>query len=274
MEKHLIYLCKNLINNKIYIGRTKNLEKRISYHIRDAKYSKKNKTYFHKSINKYGIENFEFKILEENLSEKESKEREIYYINIYDAKSLNGMNLTIGGDGVSNPSDDVRKRMSENGKGQESFWKGKKLPKEVCDKISKTKRGTVLSQETKNKISKGNKGKIRTEEMKIRYSESHKGITSWAKGKKFTDQHRKKMSLSRGHSPTRLGMKATQETLYKRSLAMKGKNAKKIICLETKVIYSSLTEASKKLNICVTNISRCLKGQRKTIGGYTWDYIK
>jgi len=274
MTKYLVYLCKNLINNEIYIGRTKHLKNRIFYHIRDAKYTKKNKTYFHKSINKYGIDNFDFIILEENLLEEESKEREIYYINKYNTKAPNGMNLTIGGDGVSNPSEEVRQRMIENGKRQIGFWKGKKIPKEICEKISISKTGTQLSQETKMKISKGNKGKKRSEEVKEKISEAHMGITSWAKGKKFTIEHRRKMSIARGHSPTCLGIKATPETLHKRSLAMMGKNAKKIICLETKIIYQSITEAGRKINIDISSISKCLKNQRKTAGGYTWNYIK
>lgn len=274
MKKYLIYLCKNIINNKIYIGRTKDLEKRIFFHIRDAKYGKKNKTLFHKSINKYGIDNFSFTILEERLSEEESKKKEIYYIDKYNAKVPNGMNLTTGGDGVSNPSDDVRKRISEGNKGRECFWKGKKLSEEHKRKISEAKTGIVMSKETKKKISEGNKGKIRSEEMKCRYSESHKGITSWAKGKKFSIEHRKKMSISRGHLPTRLGMEATPETLHKRSLAMIGKNSKEVVCLETQRIYSSLTKAAKELNIHIGSISKCIKKQRKTAGGYTWEYVK
>lgn len=53
-----IYQIKNKINNKIYIGKSIDIEKRWYAH----KYS--NKIVIHKSIKKYGIEKFEFTILE------------------------------------------------------------------------------------------------------------------------------------------------------------------------------------------------------------------
>lgn len=45
---------------------------------------------------------------------------------------------------------------------------------------------------------------------------------------------------------------------------------KKIICVETQEHFESLTEASKKYNICVGSISRVIHGKQKTAGGYHW----
>jgi hypothetical protein len=48
------------------------------------------------------------------------------------------------------------------------------------------------------------------------------------------------------------------------------KTYKKVKCIETNVIYKSITEASIKCNTHRVNISRCLHGKRKTAGGYHW----
>lgn len=91
--KGIIYKITNKVNNKVYIGQTRyTLEFRWRQH-----QHKKDNTYFHNAIHKYGIENFNLEILEECDIELLNS-REIYYIAKYDSFK-NGYNLTIGGDG-------------------------------------------------------------------------------------------------------------------------------------------------------------------------------
>lgn len=45
---------------------------------------------------------------------------------------------------------------------------------------------------------------------------------------------------------------------------------KRIKCIETDEIFASLSEASKKYNISVGNISSVIHGKRKSAGGYHW----
>ena len=49
--------------------------------------------------------------------------------------------------------------------------------------------------------------------------------------------------------------------------------SKKVRCIETGVIYESLTEASRQTSIAVSSISECCNGKRKTAGGFHWEYI-
>lgn len=99
--KNLAYIYKitNQINQKIYIGKTeqRNPEKRWKEHIREANKQRSQHRALYRAINKYGIENFEFSIVEETI---EPNEREKYYIKLYDSYH-NGYNETLGGDGTS-----------------------------------------------------------------------------------------------------------------------------------------------------------------------------
>ena len=90
----------NIITGKQYIGLTsKGIEKRWKSHIAFAK--KHNKYYFHRAINKYGINSWKHEILEENIKNIEDANMlEKFYINKYDTFN-NGYNSTIGGDGTT-----------------------------------------------------------------------------------------------------------------------------------------------------------------------------
>lgn len=91
--KGIIYKITNKVNNKAYIGQTRyTLEFRWRQH-----QHKKDNTYFHNAIHKYGIENFELEILEECDTELLNS-KEMFYIAKYDSFK-NGYNLTLGGNG-------------------------------------------------------------------------------------------------------------------------------------------------------------------------------
>jgi len=94
------------------------------------------------------------------------------------------------------------------------------------------------------------------------------------------------------HKGPRLGCKASKSTLEKMSAANKGKllsvetkrkmslsrsgsnnwKSKKIICVEREKIYDTITNASKDLNVSAGNIASVCRKERKTAGGYHWDY--
>lgn len=58
-----IYMIKNKINQKMYIGSAKNLRNRIREHIISLRGNYHDNDYLQKAFNKYGEINFEFKIL-------------------------------------------------------------------------------------------------------------------------------------------------------------------------------------------------------------------
>jgi group I intron endonuclease len=101
-----IYKITNLINNKIYIGSSKDIESRFYYHKCKLKHSGHVNKHLLSAWNKYGEENFKFEILKE-ISLSLLRKAEQFYINKY--QSLNpkyGYNKTIV---VSNLWDDLEK---------------------------------------------------------------------------------------------------------------------------------------------------------------------
>ena len=83
----------------------------------------------------------------------------------------------------------------------------------------------------------------RTDETKKKISESKIGIT-------FSEEHKKKISQSKGVN----------------GILQFSKNGELI------AEYSSITEASRQTGFYQSNICECCKGKRKSTGGYIWKY--
>ena len=59
-----IYIIKNTINGKFYIGSAVNIKTRWSQHRHQLKHNKHGNRYLQRSWNKHGTENFVFEVLE------------------------------------------------------------------------------------------------------------------------------------------------------------------------------------------------------------------
>lgn len=88
-----IYQIKNKINNKIYIGSSKDICKRWRYHIADFKANRHCNKYFQASWDKYGEDNFEFSILEKVTNLEDLKDIEQQYLLKLNPFKENGYNL-------------------------------------------------------------------------------------------------------------------------------------------------------------------------------------
>lgn len=88
--KKAIYKITNNMNSKVYIGQTCHPQKRWSAH------QKTQGTVLNSAINKYGVENFSFEILEWT---EEYNTRERHWIAYYNSYGLKGYNMNAGGEG-------------------------------------------------------------------------------------------------------------------------------------------------------------------------------
>lgn len=117
MNNYIIYVHINKINQKIYIGQTRQSINRRFRHNGEG-YQKC--TRFYSAIQKYGWDNFEHIILFENLSLEEANEIEKYLIKKYDTTNPNfGYNINTGGNGFNAFSGEIislkNKEKWENG---------------------------------------------------------------------------------------------------------------------------------------------------------------
>lgn len=65
------------------------------------------------------------------------------------------------------------------------------------------------------------------------------------------------------------------KTLSKRMTGIPNtKRSKKVRCIETNIIYPSILEAERQTGISNSCISRVCRNERKTAGGYHWEYYK
>ena len=93
-----IYRIRNLLNDKVYIGQSKDIDQRIIYHLQN------NSTLIGRDIHYFGRENFEFYVLEQ-CSEEELDEKEEYWIKFYNSTDqLYGYNIIQGGQHNRNES--------------------------------------------------------------------------------------------------------------------------------------------------------------------------
>lgn len=96
-KKYYVYKIINNINQKIYIGKTDCINKRLRQHLALAK--KGSGFYLHNAMLKYGIDNFSIEKIFESENELEVLNKESYYIDTLKATNSNvGYNLTTGGE--------------------------------------------------------------------------------------------------------------------------------------------------------------------------------
>lgn len=95
-----VYVITNSLNNKKYVGQSVNVEKRWYTHKNNSKKSELSNIYLYNSMNKYGIENFKFEVIEKDILISDVNEREMYWIKELNTLKPNGYNLTEGGEGT------------------------------------------------------------------------------------------------------------------------------------------------------------------------------
>jgi group I intron endonuclease len=128
-----IYLLRNKINNKVYIGQTWQLPK---YRFGTNGRGYVECTHLHNAIQKYGWDNFEHTILGTALSQEEADKKEDDFINFYNSRDTKlGYNIKSGGS-RGKLSDETKRKLSILNSGENNHFFGKTHTEEVKTKIS------------------------------------------------------------------------------------------------------------------------------------------
>lgn len=128
---------------------------------------------------------YEVKLVAVGLNENDAfyleKERIMFWRDIVDLS-----NMTDGGEGISNPSKEVREKLSRAKIGKISPRKGKINSEEHRKNISKAKKGKPPP----------NKGKKSSDELRAKLSAAHKGKPNNQLGRRHSEESRIKMAKS------------------------------------------------------------------------------
>lgn len=153
-----IYGIKNLINQKVYVGQTKQkFQKRYWNHKWKLQNNQHDNKHLQNAWNKYGEENFEFFIIEIVEDACLINDLEIQYISKYRDGNLS-YNILDGGEGFNGCviSEETRKIIGEKNRQR---LLGTKLSEETKQKMSKTRKGKytfrpsdILNEELAYKI--------------------------------------------------------------------------------------------------------------------------
>jgi len=168
MEVGKIYKISNNFDEKLYIGQTRDLDKRWKQHCTPGSSCLK----LRNSIQAHGKENFMIEILwDGECTQEELDEKEIFFIKFLNTLSPSGYNLQEGGGG-GKPSEETRKKISET-------RKGTKVSEETRAKLSEARKGEKnynfgkkASEKLRAKISEAMKGKKKTEEAIAKRSQA------------------------------------------------------------------------------------------------------
>lgn len=149
-----IYLIKNKVNGKCYVGQT--IQKSVKNRWKAHRHS--SDTIIARAFAKYGIINFEFSVISE-IPNDQLDEREISEIRERNTISPNGYNLEDGGNLGKIVHQSSRVMMREAKLGEKNFNFGKPRTEETKSKIALAHKGLTHTEETKALISLNKKGK-------------------------------------------------------------------------------------------------------------------
>lgn len=256
-KKYCVYMHISP-SNKAYIGITSRAPEN-----RWGKngYRYKRNNHFWNAIQKYGWDNFKHEIFANNLSKDEACKMEKMLIALFKTQDREyGYNVAPGGEAPMlglKFSEETKKKMSDNRKGENHWNFGKKTSEETKRKISEAQKGEKSQWF----------GRHHTEEALKKMLEAQKGHSvKESTRKKLSDAAKKRLQTPENHP--RYGKHCSDET--KEKLSHKGCNP--VVCIDTNIIYFSIVNASKEIGVSATNISKCCREKQKTAGGYHWRY--
>lgn len=231
--KWCVYIHRNKINDKAYIGYTKNdPQKRWGKN----GYGYKTQRAFARAIKKYPDwdNDWEHIIFMDNLSEEDAKRIEVLLIALFKTncnrynKPTYGYNMTDGGEGTTGNkmSEDARRKLSESHKGK----------------------GRPHTEESKRKLSIALSGKKKSEAHIKRLSEVRKGV------KTVPCSEEKKEKIREANK--RYQKAVVQMDVHNNFIAE----------------FCSIHEASRISGVDYRNISACCTHHTNISGGYKWVY--
>lgn len=219
MKISVIYKITSITNDKFYVGSAVNFSRRANKHRTLLKNNKHDNPKMQAHVNKYGLDDLVFSILETVDDPQIIIQREQFYID-----SLNpdfNLCLVAGNCLGKKHSEATRLKMSLAKKGKKPNNYGTKHSVESKIKIGLWNKGRKDSEEVKARKSQAQRDKPscrrykrgpQSQEHKKNLAEALKGRTPWNKGKPMAEDSKKKLSESlKGKPAWNRGRQRTSE---------------------------------------------------------------
>jgi hypothetical protein len=244
---------------------------------------------------------YRVEITHKNICLEEAFSIEKYLIFFYGRRDLgmgNLVNMTDGADGNYNFTEEIKDKIRKKLSGKNSPMYGTHLSNEAKENLrqhGKLRRGKLapmygkkFSDEHKTKISEANK--------------KYKGELHSMYGKHLSDEHKKKISektkgkkiggMKKGHKMTPEQIEKHRQKLLGKPLSQEHKTKIKESCLNSNKVFkkqvqqidpktnevlntfNSIRDAAKYSCSHISSITKCCKGQLKTLKGFIWKFLK
>lgn len=245
-NNYTIYCHLNKINNKRYIGQTKQpVQKRWGKN--GSEYTRKHpNTLIARAINKYGWDNFEHQILFEHLTKIEANKKEIELISFYKSNDPNfGYNITAGGNTNTLSQEQKKQKTELNYK----MWQDGTFKKIIntpvyCIELQLGFESALEAQRATG-IDNSSIQKVCKKQLNYAGFLPNGQPIHWIYLNEKTDD-------------------IIQE-LYNKKEIIKG-TAIPVECIELNEIFNSTTEVKNKYGISPNNIRACITGKVKSAG--------
>ena len=263
-QKCGIYQIRNKVDNKIYIGSSKELKIRKSKHFRMLKDGKHDNKHLQRAFNKYGESNFVFEIVE-LCDENEQFVLEQYWIDKFFGKNCYNINSS-----AVKPPDCTGKKRTFTEAHRKNLSAG--LRKSFQENPERRK------EMSEARIGK-NRGHNHVHSISVICLETRKefgGIQEASRETGCSSENIRRNCLNIYKASHGLHWvfkkdyeKMTKEDVQEKLVHTRGKT---VVCLETRKVYGRVIDAMADTGVIRDNIIDCCNGKMKEAKGLHWVY--
>lgn len=253
-----VYAHINKINGRRYIGCTSKTPVSLRW---QYGYGYKNgQEKFYSAIEEFGWDGFEHVIIAEGLSQEDAWALEEKLIQEYDTIN-NRYNAAYGGKHNRLSEDSKKKlRLKRLGENNPNYNPNKthtykKSRNKYIQKRNKKNFYTFQPGETNTDGRKSIEFREKLRESKLREKNPNYGKHTWSFGKKYTEKQKQNMYVA--------WTDERKQLVSRQKHGAKNVQAKKVICVDTGVVYDTITEAAKMNNLSERTVSNSCNGHVK-----------